>query len=129
MKRLHLLWAALCLSFLLTGCGTQVPLSGKARDDYMKSIKPYLQYWDKPGMTSEGRSQDSASCGGGSSDHAPEFHPNKIKAAQRPGETENATYTRLFHDWERCMIKKGYRYTGKCSDNEISRAKPACGAP
>lgn len=30
---------------------------------------------------------------------------------------------------ERCMINKGYRFTGECYDNEISRASPACGAP
>jgi len=113
MKRRHLLWAVPCLSFLLMGCGTQVPLSGRAFDEYMKSIKPYLQYWDKPGMTPEGRRQDSVGCGAGDSDYVPGFGKTKIKAAQRPGETNNETDARLLHDWERCMIAKGYRFTGE----------------
>ena len=109
MKRLHLSWAVLCLSVLLTGCGTQVPLSGKAFDEYMRSIKPYLQYWDKPGMTVEGRREDSKACGGPRSDYTG-FGPTTTKAAQRPGETERQTETRLMQDWVGCMKQKGYRH-------------------
>jgi len=41
-----------------------VPDCGKARGDYLKSIKPYLTFWDKPAMTSEDRRDDWVECGG-----------------------------------------------------------------
>jgi hypothetical protein len=129
MKQRMCLWMALFLSFLLSGCGTLSPfvMSGQAREDYLKSIKPYLQKWDKAGMTIEGRREDSKECGGsGDSSDRTGIGPTRIKAAHRPGETEGETYTRLFHDWERCLIKKSYRFTDKCYDNKISWASPAC---
>jgi hypothetical protein len=92
-------------------------------------IKPYIEYWDKPGMLPTVRGHDSARCGGGDSDYAPGFGPQKIKAAQRSNEKENETRSRLFDEWERCMINIGYRYTGRCYDNETSKTSPACGAP
>jgi hypothetical protein len=79
-------------------------------------------------MTPEKRRQDSADCGGGASD-SPGFNEKKVEKARRPGETWLKAYGRLFDDWDRCMLKKGYRFTGKCYDNEVSKAKPACGAP
>lgn len=48
---------------LLAGCGSQVALSGKARTEYIKSIKPYIAHWEKEGMTEE-RRQDWVVCGG-----------------------------------------------------------------
>lgn len=122
---------AVCIfvsSALLSGCGiggfwmNGDPSAGK-------NIKPYIEKWDKPGMTPDSRDQDAASCGGGSGSHAPGFSQKKINEERRPGEKENSAYARLFYNWERCMIKKGYRFTGECYDNEISRASPACGAP
>ena len=90
--------------------------------------KPYIENWEKPGADSAVRGQDSAECGGGSTDRAPSFGPGFIRDMQQPGESENATYVRLFRDWQRCMIKKGYRYTGYCSA-EYAKVAPACGAP
>lgn len=139
MKRHYLLWAVPCLSFLLTGCAQDrlAPLD--------RNIKPTLYYWEKSGMTPEGRRQDAFDCGGGRgvvspesacwsspkgcpdvSDEVPIFGKNKIKASQQPGETENATKTRLHYEWQRCMLSHGYRFTGKCYDNENGRASPAC---
>ena len=48
---------------LLVGCGTQVALSGRAYDDYQKSIKPYIVYWEKARMTESERRQDWVMCG------------------------------------------------------------------
>ena len=93
----------------------------------MAHPKSYIEYWERPAMTPEGRRQGSVRCGAADTDYILGFGQNKIKAAQRPGETDDETDTRLLHEWQRCMIKQGYRYTGKCS--EISRASPACGAP
>ena len=126
MKRLHLLWAVPCLIFLLTGCGIEPALSGKARDEYVKSIKPYLQYWEKEGMTVEGRRDDWVECGG-SSDGSFSPYIGLLNKERRPEEKDrSAAHYRLDNELQRCMLKKVYRYTGKCYDNEISRASPAC---
>lgn len=78
-------------------------------------------------MTIEGRRGDWVDCGGTS---AGDFSPyiGLLNKERRLGEKGiDAAYSRLDNELQRCMIKKGYRYTGKCS--EISRASPACGAP
>ena len=109
---------------LASGCSTGfgfVPTN-------LEPAKAILEYWEKPGMTNENRLVDSEQCGGGYTIYTG-FSPQTIKAAQRTGETERDTDFRLFHDWERCMLKKGYRSTQQCYDNEISRAMPSCGAP
>jgi hypothetical protein len=108
MKRHHLLWAVLCLSFLLTGCGIGgFWMNG---DPFAaKNIKPYLQYWEKPGMTPEGRRRDSVGCGAGNTDYVG-FNGPSLKNHQRPGETEKETESRLMQDWHTCMRGKDYRY-------------------
>jgi len=115
-----------CLSFLLEGCGIGgMWMNG---NPFPTPVKPYLEYWEKPGMTADSRMQVSASCGGGLSDR-PGPSQKQIEALKKEGESNGQTYTRLFTDWERCMVKNGYRYIGMCYDNEISRSSPACGAP
>lgn len=86
-------------------------ISGQAREDYLKSIKSYLQHWEKPGWTPESRRQDSVNCGasGDSSDRAG-IGSARIQAAQRPGETESQTETRLRQEWRACMGDKGYQW-------------------
>ena len=126
MKNGFVLIMVFCLSFLLEGCGIGgMWMNG---NPFPTPVKPYLEYWEKPGMTADSRMQVSASCGGGLSDR-PGHSEEQIKAAQRNGEKRGQTYARLFNDWERCMIKNGYSFKGECYDNEISRSKPACGAP
>jgi hypothetical protein len=118
--------AIFALSFIVSGCGIGgMWMNG---NPFPNPVKPYLEYWEKPGWTAETRMQSSADCGGGYSDR-PGPSQKQIKEAKKNGETEGQTYVRLFKEWERCMVKKGYRYTGECYDNEISRASPACGAP
>lgn len=127
MKRRHLGWAALCLSLLLAGCelvfqaGTG--LSGQAREDYIKSIKPYLQYWVKEGMTVDGRLRDWVACGG-DPDGGFSMHVNRML----PGETNEQARTRQSFAHQRCMLRSGYRYTGNCSSADM-KARPLCGAP
>lgn len=126
----------ICLAALLGACtfgpngicGPQTPAAYCDKGAYQRLArpKPYLENWTKLDVTPDERRRDSAMCGGGNSD-SPGFS-HRTKAFQLSGEKENETYTRLFHEWERCMLKKGYRYTGPCYDNEISKAKPACGA-
>lgn len=126
MNRRFVLLMVLCFSFTLGGCGIGgMWMNG---NPFPTPVKPYLEYWEKPGMTVDSRIQASASCGGGQSNR-PEPSQQKVKASQQNGENHGQTYARLFNDWERCMIKNGYSFKGECYDNEISRSKPACGAP
>jgi hypothetical protein len=119
MRQKASLCVMLCLSALLIGCiGIEPALSGRAYDEYQKSIKPYLQYWEKDGVTAEGRRQDSISCGSidpslrHEPDSEPHFTQDKIEAAQRAGDQSTTTAEgRLLFDWQRCMLNKGYRCT------------------
>ena len=113
MKVFHM-GVALTLSLLQAGCGIgghwMTGISGQAREDYLKSIKPHLQYYEKSGWTAEGRRRDSAECGGPPNESI-QFGSNAIKVAQLPGETERQTEMRLRQAWYACMVEKGYRDT------------------
>jgi hypothetical protein len=111
-------------------CGPQTPAAYCDAEAYQSLMypKPYLQKWEKPGWTAEARMQSSADCGGGFSDR-PSPSQKLIRETRQTGESEYNATVRLRHEWQRCMIKKGFRYIGECYDNEISRASPACGAP
>lgn len=146
MKNKISLVGALCLMIFITGCGIRgMWMNGSPS---VTPIKPYLQRWEKFDATSEVRREDAYECGGGRGiaspgsvcwetptgcpdigDDVPVFSQRKVKTSQHPGEKESETYNRLHRDWQRCMIGKGYHYTGECYDSAISRATPACGAP
>jgi hypothetical protein len=106
----------LCL--LLAGCGIggfwMTGISGQAREDYLKSIKAYGEYWVKEGMTVEQRRRDSWDCGAGSSEFEADrvdFTPAQIKAERRPEEKDDfAARGRLRQRWVECMRSKGYEY-------------------
>jgi hypothetical protein len=117
MKKILLL----AFIFAISGCS----LGFVATD--LKPVKANLEYWMKPGMTEENRIRDAGDCGGGYTNYTG-FSESAIAARKIAGETDLETRGRLFHEWERCVLNKGYRYTGNCYDNEISRASPACGA-
>jgi len=123
MKPLRVVWMMPWLAFLQTSCGIEPALSGKAYDDYQKSIKPYLHYWEKPGMTQERRMQDWVACGGQGNGN---FSLDTKK--RLPGESSDAFRTRLEFEFQRCMIRSGYRYTGDCS-SEYMKVRPLCDAP
>lgn len=122
MKKIGLFFAVM-LVVLISACSTGfgfVPTN-------LKASKAYLEYWEKPGVPTDIRLRDSTQCGAGPTDRV-DFGLNAIQAAQHTGETQRETYGRVFDNWQRCMLSKGYHYTGECFDNEISRALPACGA-
>jgi hypothetical protein len=107
--RVFFIGIALLFTLLLSGCGIGgYSMTGMVLEKDQKSIKPYLQYIEKPGWTVEGRRMDSAECGGPPNDSI-QYGSNAIKAAQRPGETERQTETRLRQEWYACMKGKGYR--------------------
>jgi len=88
---------------------------------------PEIEYWIKPDITAEQRVQDSKECGG--STLGANFSDKQMEAERQPGESFLSLLKRLHHKWERCMLSKGYQYTGQCVDNSVSRSSPACGAP
>ena len=105
MKRQICLWAALCLGFLLTGCGTQIGISGQAREDYLNSIKPALHYWEKPGMTVERKRADWVACEG-------RLDGGYTPDARLPGETDDfAAMRRKQQRLSACMEMKGYKFS------------------
>lgn len=102
----RLLWILLCLGLLLTGCNTTVLVATSVGE-----TKPHLQYYEKPGWTSETRRQDSAECGAIGNDDRADIATARIKADQRPEETERQAEMRLNQEWHTCMTEKGYRDT------------------
>lgn len=103
----------LAVSLLQAGCGIggfwMEGIGGQAREDYLKSIKPHLQYFEKPGWTPEERRRDSEACGAIGLDDRADIAESRIQAEQRPGETLGLTRARLGKDWHDCMVAKGYR--------------------
>ena len=109
---------------VLAGCSYPIILVGPRPSE---PGPPEIEYWIKPDTSAEQRVQDSKECGGtplGSS-----FNDEQIETERQSGELILAPLSRLHHKWERCMLSKGYQYTGLCLDNSVSRARPACGAP
>lgn len=91
---------------------------------------PYLLKWEKPGISAEGRRKESRGCGSDMLDSSinPDgiaFSQARIEANRQTGESAEAVYGKLFDEWQRCMLKKGYRYTGECY---VKGRSPACGA-
>jgi hypothetical protein len=98
---------ALSVTVLSGGCMFgELGIYGQEREDYLKSIKHYIEYWDKPGMTVTERMQDWIECGGRSDGN---FVPALIR---RPlvigGLTQAAAWDKLQENLEECMHKKGY---------------------
>ena len=99
----------LCISFLLTlflcGCGTKLALSGQAREDYLKSIKAYGEYFVKPGASREEWQRDWVACG--------EWPNGQFSGGAPPGAITSEIFAAI--DRERnslntCMQSKGYEY-------------------
>ena len=102
-------------SCCLVGCGTQIALSGKARSEYLKTIKPYAHYWENPEMMVEIRRLDSWECGAGPTIYAADyvvFSPEAETTERKPEEDTNMpAHHRLSARWVKCMKNKGYVWT------------------
>lgn len=96
---------ALLLNLFFCGCGTQLALSGQAREDYLKSIKAYGEYFVKPGASREEWQQDWVACGG---------WPNgQFSGGASPGSITSeifAAIDRARNSLNTCMQSKGYEY-------------------
>lgn len=133
MKVKSLALAVLCI--LLSSCGIGgYWMNGNPFPH--KNNRPPLDKWEKASTntTPEQRFQVARECGseGESYGSSPSFYSEKVAAERKPSDKNDfAPRGRLYDEWERCLLKKGYRYIGeKCSkNNKITRASPACGAP
>ena len=123
-------WMLLSIPLLLSGCLYGQCLDGPCaleREKMIKSIKPYITYWTKEGMTEEERRSDSWSCGAGPTVLGANnviFSQEQALAEKLPGERDDiAARTRLRDKWEKCMIAKGYVLIGTQlkSDNQLAR--------
>ncbi len=104
MKRKFIKRKSICLfSLLLAGCGTQLALSGKAREDYLKSIKAYGEYFVKLGASRDDWRRDWLACGGlpdgGYSSDAPSGSPTDVLIQASKQKRK---------DLADCMKSKGY---------------------
>ena len=115
------------VAFILTGCGVGgFWMNGNPFP--AKPGPPPIEGWNKLDASAEQRIADSIDCGGSS--FGPDFSLEKVQAERVPGEYLMKPSARLNHNWERCMLKKGYQYTGECDfDYQFYRERPACGAP
>jgi len=114
-------------------CGPQTPMANCDREAYeaLMNPKPFLHSWEKENTTPEDRMSDAMEYGGARRErNVPSFSREKIRAEQ--GSSGGSVFDargRLFREWERCMLRKDYKYVGECFDNEISKTLPSCGAP
>jgi len=126
------IWVAVSVTVMINiGCVLGEPsLHGEAFEKHIQSIKPYLQYWEKPHFTAQSRRLDARRCGTADTEYARDyvvFDKATLLAAAEPGDsTDSAAYKRVLFRWERCMLEMGYSFLGDCPNTEISRAKPAC---
>ena len=99
----------LCLIFFfsvsLAGCGTQLALSGQAREDYLKSIKAYGEYFVKPGASREEWQRDWVACGGWSNGQFSGGAPPRSTTAEIFSAIDRAR-----KKLDACMQSKGYEY-------------------
>ncbi len=86
---------------LFNGCrGIEPALFGQEREDYLKSIKPWRDYWRKDGSSEETKTKDWIECGG---------KPNGDFGADGSMERYNLLKSKLIE----CIQKKGYKIDRK----------------
>ena len=128
---------AISISFALSACtvgngmicGPQTPAAYCDKEAYQSLMHPkrYIEHWEKSDMTTDGRMQDWIDCGGRSNGNFSPYHAQVIEEKRSDEKGTDASYKRLSDKLQRCILKKGYHYTGHC-DNQIMKAEPACGA-
>lgn len=108
------------MSVFLTGCG--IGGHWMTGDPFYKPhIKPYMAYWEIDGMSKDSRLGDWKECGGqknGNFGYSTQKH-------QIAGETNSETEQRVENEFQICMLRAGYNYTGNCSDPQM-KVQPLC---
>lgn len=110
---------------VVTGCVTGgIPFVGNKPELFA----PRIESWIKSDISAEQRVLDSIDCKGNENGD-PVFSQVNIQEAMQPEDKDQwAARERLYDNWERCMLNKGYKYIGKCYPGDsVSRSRPACG--
>ena len=106
------------LLFTISGCNTQIAVTGEARQRLVNPI-PYGARWVKEGMTRESRLADWVACGGGS-DLRDGFRSNRYMEPMREYLQELEHHR--FNVWS-CMNSKQYLYFIKGYEYEYPKVK------
>ena len=108
----------------------QIAADERPADEYSHDAHLRLRHqWTacmlkRSGSSLEQISDDSRACGGSNS--GANFREQQIDEIIRPNEKRHEARSRLHHIWQRCMMEKDYRYTGRCFDNKNARHYPKC---
>ncbi len=94
----------------------------------MLNPRPYIDRWEKPGVSAEKKIADWVDCGGkANGDFVPtEAMMNVWRGAE--GASRLSPYQMAGAQFQRCFLGKGYTWTGQC-EYESSKLFPVCGAP
>jgi hypothetical protein len=113
---------ALALTLFLVGCGTQVAISGKEREEYLHRIKPYGARWVKEGMTRESRRADWVACGG-----AADLQNGFRKwVSPEPWEKYWSEHERHVGQLRICMQSKNYKYRSPQRPGKSDECDASC---
>ena len=91
--------------FMATGCGTQIAVTGEARERLVNPL-PYGARWVKEGMTRESRLADWVACGGGR-DLQTGFRSSSSNESWADYELQRVPFIRRQTE---CMQSKGYEF-------------------
>lgn len=105
-------------------CTPMMPQIDCKHDVYQRLTHPVpsRDEWDMPNVSTQNRGQDWDRCGG---DKDGWYRTVTGKDALTKENIEKSS--EMSHATQRCMLKKGYHYTGSC-DSSVMRVSPACGA-
>ena len=129
IRRIRLLELGFCVVFLggcVIGnwniCGPQTPLyhCDAEAEQALLHPTPLRDRWERPATIANQRILDWSECGGNEDGRYDYPLVNGKSSLERAGE--------LYFSIQRCMLRKGYHYTGPC-DNKVTMAFPGCGAP
>jgi hypothetical protein len=95
----------LLFNLFFCGCGTQLALSGQAREDYLESIKAYGEYFVKRGASRQEWQRDWVACGGRPDGQFSGGAPNGS-----PTKEIFAAIDKARNSLNTCMQSKGYEY-------------------
>ena len=109
-------------------CGPQTSAAYCDHDAYERLMypEPTIANWEKSDVTAEQKLKDWSDCGDTSNGR---LNPSAeaVRAEMRVEDKEPAVArTRLTDISQRCLINKGYSWTGECKTT-FERFRPACG--
>ncbi|MEX3948283.1 hypothetical protein AB4Y40_11095 [Paraburkholderia sp. EG287B] len=123
MKRYLLSGCLAGAGFITSGC---IILDGAPTGEaYERAISPSTSHsdsWEKAGVSEEQKRDDWIACGGKRNGL---FDPPYNRKSDGDA---GAFFARENRKLQRCLIGKGYRFTGQCI-HDMAKTEPACGAP